>query len=135
MAFALSLALWALVGPTGPVARRPAGLAITMNIMDRGENRRSNRVAQVVRTELATVLHAGSVYGKQRIPDGLQSMISIVDVDMSPDLRNARIKISVIGDRKDKISAVRWLQKNSKGIRHQLAQRTRPQHQPCRPLT
>ena len=52
-------------------------------------------------------------------------MISIVDVDMSPDLRNARVKVSIIGDRKDKISAVRWLRGNVRGFRHELAQRNR----------
>ena len=49
-------------------------------------------------------------------------MIQIIDVQVSPDLGNARVKVSVIGDRKDKISAVRWLQGNTKGLRHKLAQ-------------
>ena len=52
-------------------------------------------------------------------------MVSIVDVDMSPDLRNARVKVSIIGERKEKISAVRWLQGNVRGLRHELAQRNR----------
>ena len=33
--------------------------------------------------------------------------------------------MSVIGDRKDKVSAVRWLRGNVRGLRHQLAQRNR----------
>ena len=65
------------------------------------------------------------MHGKQRCPPGLENMISIVDVDMSPDLRNARVKVSIIGDRKDKISAVRWLRGNVRGFRHELAQRNR----------
>ena len=44
---------------------------------------------------------------------------------MSPDLRNARVKVSVIGDRKDKVSAVRWLHGNVRGLRHELARRNR----------
>ena len=79
----------------------------------------------MVQAELATLIRSGDVHGKKRIPDGLNQLISIVDVDMSPDLRNARVKVSIIGDRKDKVTAVRWLRKNVKGLRHELAQRNR----------
>ena len=90
---------------------------------ERGESRRPNRVGQVIRSELATIFASGDVRGAKRIPAGLNKLISIVDIDMSPDLRNARVKVSIIGDRKDKISAVRWLQGNTKSIRHEMAQR------------
>ena len=36
----------------------------------------------------------------------------MVDVDASPDLGNARVKVSILGDRKAKISAMRWLNSN-----------------------
>ena len=87
--------------------------------------RRSNKVGQVIQSEIADVIRNAHSVGNTKIPSGLQQLISIVDVDMSPDLRNARIKVSVIGERKDKISAVRWLQGNVRGLRHQLAQRNR----------
>jgi len=90
-----------------------------------GNGRRPKRVGQVVHSELATVIRTAHSVGSTRIPSGLQQMISIVDVDMSPDLRNARVKVSIIGDRKDKISAVRWLRGNVRGLRHELAQRNR----------
>jgi len=90
-----------------------------------GDGRRTSRVGQVVRSELASLIREGGVYGKQRCPPGLEQMISIVDVDMSPDLRNARVKVSVIGDRKNKISAFRWLRGNVRGLRYELAQRNR----------
>ena len=93
--------------------------------VSRESGRRPSRVGQVVRAELATVIRTANSVGSKRIPAGLQSMISIVDVDMSPDLRNARVKVSIIGDRKDKISAVRWLQGNTRGLRHELAKRNR----------
>jgi len=102
-------------------ARAPAVLAG----VPRGDGRRQSRVGQVVRTELATLIKQGHVRGTQRCPPGLEQMISIVDVDMSPDLRNARIKVSVIGDRKEKVSAVRWLKSNVRGLRHEMAQRNR----------
>ena len=91
----------------------------------RGDGRRQGRIGQVVQAELATVIRTAHSLGNTRIPSGLQQMISVVDVDMSPDLRNARVKVSIIGDRKDKISAVRWLRGNVRGLRHELAQRNR----------
>jgi ribosome-binding factor A len=95
-------------------------------IMMAGDGRRRpSRVGNVVQAELARLIRSGDVHGKQRIPDGLNQLISIVDVDMSPDLRNARVKVSIIGDRKDKVTAVRWLRGNIKEIRHELAKRNR----------
>ena len=79
----------------------------------------------MVRSELATLIRDGDVRGAKKIPDGLNGLISVVGVDMSPDLRNARVKVSVIGDRKAKVSAVRWLRGNVRGLRHELAQRNR----------
>ena len=87
-----------------------------------GDGRRQGRVAQVVRTELAQVLHNGDIRGK-RLATPIREMISIVDVDVSPDLRNARVKVSILGDRMDKISAVRWLQASRGGIRYAMGQR------------
>jgi ribosome-binding factor A len=78
-----------------------------------------------MRSELSSVIRSGNVRGSKRIPGGLQQLISVVDVDMSPDLTNARVKVSIIGDRKDKISAVRWLQSSARAIRYELAQRLR----------
>ena len=102
-----------------------ASSTIQMMARARGDGRRTKRVGQVIQSELATLIRSGDVRGEQRIPIGLQQLISVVDVDMSPDLRNARVKVSVIGDRKDKVSAVRWLRGNVRGLRHQLAQRNR----------
>lgn len=111
-----------------PAARPPTRCCAPLMAADRGDGRRgdgrrSSRVAGLVRSELASVIRSGDVHGATRIPGGLQQLISVVDVDMSPDLRNARVKVSVIGERKDKVSAVRWLQGNSHGIRYELAQR------------
>ena len=38
-----------------------------------------------------------------RCPGRVRQMISLVDIDVSPDLRNARVKFSVLGDRQDKV--------------------------------
>jgi ribosome-binding factor A len=82
-------------------------------------------VGNLVQQEIADVIRTATSVGAKRIPAGVQQMISVVDVDMSPDLRNARVKVSIIGERKDKISAMRWLQGNVRGLRHELAKRNR----------
>ena len=87
--------------------------------------RRSQRVGTLVQQELATVLSRGDTRGSRQIEGGLRHRISIIDVDVSPDLGQANVKVSVIGDRKDKITATRWLQSNARHIRHELAQRLR----------
>lgn len=87
--------------------------------------RRPSRIGQVVQGEIADIIRTSHSLGSTRIPSGLQQLISVVDVDMSPDLRNANVKVSIIGDRKDKVSAVRWLKGNVRGLRHELAKRNR----------
>jgi len=124
------LLLLSLVCQAGLIgaARAPAPIcrATLPRMMGNFETRRRpSRVGHVVQAELATLIRTGEIHGKQKIPSGLQQMISVVDVDMSPDLRNARVKVSVIGDRKDKVSAVRWLKANVKGLRHELAKKNR----------
>lgn len=71
------------------------------------------------------VLRIDSIYGPKPISGQLRQMISIIEVDISPDLRQARVKVSIIGDRKDKITAIRWLQGNTGGIRYALAKRVK----------
>lgn len=50
----------------------------------------------MVRTELATILHRGEILGEvEFIEDDLRKRISVVHADVSPDLRQARVTISV----------------------------------------
>jgi ribosome-binding factor A len=103
--------------------------------------KRQERVGQVVRTELANILHRGHIQylnnnnaaaddgeGSGPLEDELRRRISIVNADVSPDLRRARVTISIIGrkDRKqseiiDKRRAYAWLIRNTKSIRHALS--------------
>ena len=65
--------------------------------------KRQERVGQVVRAELATILHRGSVKNdNDPIESELRRKINIVNADVSPDLRQARITVSIMaggGDR------------------------------------
>ena len=96
----------------------------------RGKERskRQERVGHLVRTELATIIHRGyPVKYADPLDDDLLKRINIVNADVSPDLRNARITVSVTGagnsDAIDKRRAYSWLVKNGKMIRHAMAQR------------
>ncbi|KAL3915969.1 MAG: hypothetical protein SGARI_008070 [Bacillariaceae sp.] len=102
----------------------------------RGKNdksKRQYRVGELVRTELARIINTGHIKnGESFLDDDLRSRISIVSVDVSPDLRQARVSVSIRGNPKansstdstvDKRRAYAWLVDNTKGIRHTLAQR------------
>jgi len=90
------------------------------------KSKRQERVGHLVRSEIATIIHQGySIKSEDIIEDELRQKISVVDVNMSPDLRQARITISVIGKETiEKRRAYSWLVKSSKQIKHALAQRT-----------
>ena len=95
------------------------------------KSKRQERVQQLVKTELASILHTGNIKGDYDYLDGeLRKRISIVSVDVSPDLRQARISISVRNSGNpednpvvDQRRAYSWLVSNTKPIRHTLAQR------------
>lgn len=112
-------ALHAAVGP----ARLSAPLSMRLpRPQHHNAGRRTARVGQLVQQEVSGIIRSGTIHGPRAIQERLRHMISIIDVDVSPDLRNARIKVSVIGDRKDKVSAMRWLKEAETPIRHVMAQ-------------
>ena len=93
--------------------------------------KRQERVGHVVRTELATILHRGTSIKNDNDPieSELRRKINIVHADVSPDLRQARITISVMAGKDRKADAIAkrrayaWLVRNTKNIRHAMAQR------------
>jgi len=130
--------------------------------------KRQERVGQVIRSEIATVIQNGYVKNMdgRELDDSLRRRINVVNADVSPDLRQARITVSIIkshvvrdsvveeeegndeggnededddeefeeyivssnnnrsGDAAvDRRRAYAWLVKNSKQIRHSIAQR------------
>ena len=118
--------------------RAPTALSMTYRSQGRSSPRiggerskRQERVGHLVRTELSNIVHQGVIKGDaDYLEDGLRQRISIVSADVSPDLRQARITVSV---RKaaptvdsnpvvDKRRAYSWLVQNTKYIRHTLAQ-------------
>ena len=84
-----------------------------------------------MRTELATVLNRDTILRNDNDPiEGeLRRRINVVHTDVSPDLRQARVTVSIMGgaDRKDDAASKRrayaWLVRNTKAIRYAMAAR------------
>lgn len=76
---------------------------------------RTVRVNELLQREISTALHAGW--------QGESVRITITEVDISPDLRNAIVYYSVLGDEEDKKSARKLLTKNVNRLREAVAKR------------
>jgi len=88
-------------------------------------SKRQERVGHLVRVELAQIVQSGSpIRYAEYIEEELRRTVNIVNADVSPDLRQARITVSIIGSeaaQKRRIYA--WLVDSTKLIRHALSQR------------
>ncbi|MGE9295911.1 MAG: 30S ribosome-binding factor RbfA [Puniceicoccales bacterium] len=74
---------------------------------------RSIRVNELVKREISHVLHTN--YRERTVG------VTITEVDVSPDLRNARVFYSVIGDEAEVLEVERFFNKEHKNIRQFLA--------------
>ena len=115
-------------------------------------SKRQERVGHLVRTELAQIIQQGfSIKHSDFLDDDLRRRINVVNVNVSPDLRQARITVSIIAPTAakrrsgqvesdddseedmnqifksditvDQRRAYSWLVRSSKMIRHAMAQR------------
>lgn len=87
------------------------------------ESKRQARVSQLMRAEVADIVRRADLKGAKALPDTLRQKISIVDINMSPDLRSAKIFVSVFGEAVEKRQAYAWLVEHSKQFKHSLSQR------------
>ncbi len=75
-------------------------------------SRRMERVNTLLRTEISRAI-------AQEVKDPrLSSMVSVLRVDTAPDLNNAQVYISVLGDDQEKKRVMRALRSASEYIRH-----------------
>jgi len=108
----------------------------TRNNAGKERSKRQERVGQLVQTELSRIIHTGNIkVGGNAdgafLDDTIRKAISIVKVDVSPDLRQARISVSIRSPKSStdvdgtigKRRAYSWLVQNTKHLRHTLAQR------------
>ena len=81
-------------------------------------SRRTDRVADVVRAELADLL-------LRHVHDPRIKLVSVTGVDLSPDLKRAVVRVSALGEEKHRLETVEAL-KHARGfLRTELAARLR----------
>jgi ribosome-binding factor A len=74
---------------------------------------RVERVAALIREEVSRIIH-------EDVSDPRIGFISITGVDLSPDLANARIRVSVLANEKEKTESMKGLYSATSFIRGQL---------------
>ena len=89
----------------------------------RADTGRPERVGGVVRQELAELL-------RTHVKDPRVGFVSITGVDVSPDLRNARVLVSVMGDDETKQKTLKGLDSAKTFLRSLLAQRLQLRYTP-----
>ena len=81
-------------------------------------SQRTERVDELLRQEIGALL-------AKEVADPRIGFATITDVETSPDLRHAKVWVSVIGEKADRKETVRALQQAMGFIRHELGKRLR----------
>jgi len=81
-------------------------------------SQRTDRVDELLREEIGILL-------AKEIADPRIGFVTITDVETSPDLRHAKVWVSVIGDQGDRTETLRALQQSMGFVRHELGKRLR----------
>ena len=76
------------------------------------------RMAEEMRHQIADIL-------QNRLTDPRLSWVSVVRVDLSPDLRHAKVYISVLGSEEAQEASLRVLARATSAVRSELARRVR----------
>ena len=82
------------------------GFGRSSPISSKDRSKRQERVGHVVRTEIASIIQMGHQIKNAQgfIDDDLRRRINVVNADVSPDLRQARITVSIIKPTNRKMS-------------------------------
>ncbi len=81
-------------------------------------SQRTRRVDELLREEIGALL-------AKEVADPRIGFATITDVETSPDLRHAKVWVSVIGDPADRAETLRALQRSMGFVRHELGRRLR----------
>jgi ribosome-binding factor A len=81
-------------------------------------SQRTDRVDELLRQEIGTLL-------AKELADPRIGFATITDVETSPDLRHAKVWVSVIGGKTDRTETLRALQASTGFMRHELGKRLR----------
>ncbi len=81
-------------------------------------SRRQDRVADLIRGQLSGII-------LRDLEDPRVGMATVTTVDMSPDLRYARVGVSVLGDESDREESIKALRRARGYLRRRLASELR----------
>ena len=81
-------------------------------------SQRTDRVDELLRQEIGQIL-------AKELADPRIGFATITDVETSPDLRHAKVWVSVIGGKTDRTETLRALQASMGFVRHELGKRLR----------
>ncbi len=85
---------------------------------------RTEQVNDVIRAELAELL-------REEVNDPrVKGLVTVTRVDVSPDLRQARAHISVLGTDEDRLSTMRALESARPFLRREVGKRVKLRHTP-----
>ncbi len=84
------------------------GRSSPISSYNKDRSKRQERVGHIVRTEIATIIQLGYPIKKQmnEIDDELRRRINVVSADISPDLKQARITVSIIKRTKSNVDEI-----------------------------
>ena len=77
---------------------------------------RKLRIEELIQREIATLI-------QKEIKDPRIGMVTVSGVDISPDLKHAKIYVSLLGEEKDRDSSISALNHAARFLRHELARR------------
>jgi ribosome-binding factor A len=84
---------------------------------------RKDRVGDSIKKEVSRMI-------QQELKDPGIGFVTITDVDVSPDLKRARIYYSILGDEESKTKTARALHRASGFVQHEIGKRLRLKHIP-----
>jgi ribosome-binding factor A len=84
---------------------------------------RRNRVAEQFRVEISAIL-------SRELRDHIQGLVTITEVQLSPDLHQARVLISLFGSEEQKAATLAFLEESVGQIRRLVGSRIRLRHTP-----
>ena len=90
----------------------------------REPTRRAERIAVLLQQELGFLL-------EHEVKDPRVGFATITAVEVSPDIRTARVFVSVLGDERQKQESLEGLRAAQSFLRHQLARRLRLRYTPA----
>ena len=87
------------------------------------EFKRSRRVSELLREDISQII-------TQQLRDPLIGIVTVTSIQLTDDLKLARVYVSILGDEKSRQDGLRGLERATKFIRSEIAHRTNLRYVP-----